>query len=65
LHEVDKDHFSYIDDTASQVLGSWVYPAERTTRVVDPVNLIQTMLAKGTVNSQLNALLRRENETKN
>jgi len=43
-------------------LGSWVYPAERATGVVDPVNLIQTMLAKGTENSQLNegSLKRRE-----
>jgi len=37
-----------------QILGSWVYPAERTAIVVDPTNLIQTILAKGMENSQLN-----------
>jgi len=36
------------------VLGSWVNPAERTAEAVDPVNLIQTMLAKGMEDSQLN-----------
>jgi len=35
------------------VLGSWVNPAERTAEAVDPMNLIQTMLAKGMENSQL------------
>jgi len=32
--------------------GSWVYPAERTAGAVDPMNLIQTILAKGMENSQ-------------
>jgi hypothetical protein len=35
-----------------QMSGSWVYLAERTAEAVDPMNLIQTMLAKGMVNSQ-------------
>jgi len=26
--------------------GSWAYPAERTAGAVDPLNLIQTMLAE-------------------
>jgi hypothetical protein len=34
--------------------GSWVHPAERTAEAVDPMNLIQIMLAKGMENSQLN-----------
>jgi hypothetical protein len=29
-----------------QEQGSWVYPAERTAGAVDPLNLIQTMLAE-------------------
>jgi hypothetical protein len=36
------------------MLGSWVNPAERTAEVVDPMNLIQAMLAKGMENSQPN-----------
>jgi len=36
-----------------KVLGSWVDPAERTRKGVDPMNLIQTMLAKGDGTSQL------------
>jgi hypothetical protein len=39
---------------ASEVSGSWVHPAERTAEAVDPMNLIQIMLAKGMENSQLN-----------
>jgi hypothetical protein len=43
-------------------LGSWVHPAERTAKAVDPMNLIQIMLAKGMENCQLNegSLKRRE-----
>jgi hypothetical protein len=34
------------DGAASEIAGSWVYPAERTAGAVDPLNLIQTMLAE-------------------
>ena len=42
--------------------GSWVYPAERTARVVDPMNLIQIMLAKGMENSQLSQVAPKRRE---
>jgi hypothetical protein len=36
----------YTLELFQRYLGSWVYPAERTAGAVDPLNLIQAMLAK-------------------